>query len=609
MSQSRSGRSRAVAAAAALALTSIASIPAALQAQLQLPMPTTNDPRVGLRPGLTDAEVAAKNMRLVANRPKPDALMPRDSAGRPDLGGLTFANSDLAFRGNLVFQGNFSGFQIWDVANPADPKLVTTYVCATGQGDPSIWGNLLFISAEGPGNRVDCGDQGVEEVVSRDRFRGVRIFDVSDLKNPKPVGWVQNCRGSHTHTVVPDPRDASVVYIYISGSAQVREAGEMEGCNDLPANDANSARGRIDVVRVPLANPAEARVVNGARIFTELTRPATHDMPPGDTTTQRRRPAAAAPAGPRPGPDQCHDITVYPEVGLAGGACGGYGILLDISEPSNPVRLDFAADSNFAFWHSATFSNDGSKVVFTDEWGGGTQARCRATDPIPWGADAVFTIENRKLVQHGYFKIPAAQSGIENCVAHNGSLIPIPGRDVMAQGWYQGGVSVIDFTDPANPVEIAYFDRGPVDPDRLYIGGSWGAYWYNGNIYSSEILRGLDVLELTPSEHLTQNEIDAARSVVMAEFNPQSQPKLVWPATFSLARAYLDQLERGQGLAADRVTAARTALDAAEKLSGAQRESALMKVATDVESQMGGAKDAERVRLFTGAVRELAAKK
>ena len=610
MSRPSFGRGTAAAALAALAL---GGAPAALQAQL--PMPTTSDPRSSLTPGLTDAGVAAKNLRLVANRPKPDQLVPKDSAGQPILGGLSHANSDLAFRGTYVFQGNFSGFQIWDVADPTNPVLRTTYVCTTGQGDPSIWGNLLFVSAEGPGNRVDCADSGVQERVSRDRFRGVRIFDVSDIANPKPVGWAQNCRGSHTHTVVPDPRDSSVVLVYISGSANVRDAGELEGCINAPADSAGSARGRIDVVRVPIANPAEARVVNGARIFTSLTRAPSHGAAPGDTAARRRAAAAAAnapardPEDPGPGPDQCHDITVYPAVGLAGGACGGYGLLLDISDPTNPTRIDFAADTNFAFWHSATFSNDGSKVLFTDEWGGGTQPRCRATDPIPWGADAIFTIRDRKLTQHAYFKIPAAQGPTENCVAHNGSLIPIPGRDVMVQGWYQGGVSVVDFTDPTKPVELAYFDRGPVDTARTVIAGSWGAYWYNGYVYSSEMQRGLDVLELVPSDLLSQNEIDAAKSVVMAQFNPQMQPRIVWPASFSVPRAYLDQLERGQGLAADRVAQLRRDLDAAERATGAQRQQALGRLATAAAAAANGSSDAARVRMLAESVRSLAAQR
>ena len=597
---------RAWTVAATLSL-SLGALPMALQAQ-QLPMPTESDPRVGLRAGFDNAAVSAKNMRLVANRPKSDAFSPRDANGQRDLGGLTFANSDLAFRGDYLFQGNFSGFQIWNIADPTHPVLRSTVACATGQGDPSVYGNLLFISAEGSGNRVDCGTQGVQEQVSKDRFRGVRIFDISDLDHPKAVGYAQNCRGSHTHTVVPDPRDQSVLYIYISGSAQVREAGELAGCSDAPADSAGSSRGRIDVVRVPVANPGQARVVNGARIFTQLSRPESHGMPAGDTTPVRRRPAPANAPAVRPGPDQCHDITVYPAMGLAGGACGGYGLLLDISDPVNPKRIDFAADTNFAFWHSATFNNAGTKMIFTDEWGGGTSPRCRSIDPIPWGADAIFTIANRKLTQHAYYKMPAVQTSQENCVAHNGALVPIPGRDVMAQAWYQGGVSVMDFTDPNHPVELAHFDRGPIDSTRIYTAGSWGAYWYNGYIYSSEIARGLDVLELLPSDMLTQNEIDAARSVKLDEFNPQSQPHIVWPATFSLARAYLDQLERSNGLPAARIAQVRTQLAAAEQLSGSARQQALTKVAAAVEPAASSSSDAAKVRLMTKAIRDLAKK-
>ncbi|MEJ7811524.1 MAG: hypothetical protein WKG32_14020, partial [Gemmatimonadaceae bacterium] len=310
----------------------------------------------------------------------------------------------------------------------------------------------------------------------------------------------------------------------------------------------------------------------------------------------------------RGGPDQCHDITVYSELGLAGGACGGYGLLLDISDPVNPKRLDFAADTNFAFWHSATFNNDASKVIFTDEWGGGTSARCRATDPVAWGANTIFTIKNGKMTQHAYYKLPAPQTAQENCVAHNGSLVPVPGRDIMVQGWYQGGVSVLDFTNPDRPTELAFFDRGPLDSARIFTGGSWGAYWYNGYIYSSEIARGLDILEFTPSAQLTKNEIDAARSVVLEEFNPQSQPKIVWSATFSLPRAYLDQLERSKGLGAGRIAQARRDLDAAERLAGTQRQQALTRLATGLEPQAARAGDAARVRLVVQAIRDLAAK-
>jgi len=579
---------------------------------------TTSDPRVGLRPGVTDAGEAIKGLTLVSHSPRAELL-------RPDsLGGLTFANSDLAFKGNYVFQGNFSGLQIWDIADPAHPVLKKAVLCATGQGDPSVYGNLLFQSAEGTGNRLDCGMQGVQDTVSAERFRGVRIWDISDINNPKQVADVQNCRGSHTHTLVQDPKDKSVVYVYISGSAPVRPGSELAGCSNLPIDSANTSLFRIDIIRVPLAHPEQAKIVSGARIFEGLARPA-----PNEARTRSDSIDAAArgagrggrgggrggrgggrggPLGPG-GPNQCHDITVYPQVGLAGGACGGYGLLLDIRDPVHPKRVDYAADSNFAFWHSATFNNDGTKVLFTDEWGGGTNPRCRATDPIDWGGDKIFSIKNRKLVAGSYFKMPAAQTPQENCVAHNGSLVPVPGRDIMVQGWYQGGIDVYDFTDPNKPVEIAYFDRGPIDATRMVIGGSWGAYWYNGHIVSSEIARGLDIFSLKPSEFLTQNEIDAANSVRFETFNPQDQPKFVWPATFSLPRAYLDQLARNNGLASDKIAQANRDLDAAEKLSGAKQQAALTKLAGSLQASAAKAGNPAKVRLAAAAIRELASAK
>jgi hypothetical protein len=476
------------------------------------------------------------------------------------------------------------------------------YLCATGQGDPSIHGNLLFISAEGPGNRVDCGTQGVEEQVSKDRFRGVRIFDVSNLEKPKPVGFIQSCRGSHTHTLVPDARDSSVIYVYISGSAGVRSGEELAGCVDAPIDSSNTSRFRVEVIKVPLAHPEQAQIVNYARIFNGLEAPSAHGAAPSDAPP-RQRPAGM---GPRTGPNQCHDITVYPAIGLAGGACGGYGLLIDIHDPVNPKRIQAVGDTNFAFWHSATFNNEGSKLLFTDEWGGGTQPKCRADDPIQWGGDAIFTLTNDHLTQRAYFKMPAAQTPQENCVAHNGSLIPIPGRDVMVQGWYQGGLDVIDFTDPNHPYEVAYFDRGPVDKNSLVTAGYWAGYWYNGHVYGSEIARGLDVFELAPNKYLSQNEIDAAKLVHLDYFNPQSQPKITWPAAFPVVRSYLDQLVRGSGLAAARTSAIATQLNAAEALSGAARRDALNAIATQLDADANGAADAARVRKMAGAVRDLA---
>lgn len=571
---------------AALALTAAAAAPAAAQDV----MATTDDPRVGLAAGEKNtAGQAALHMRLVSFSPKP---APLDSAR-----GLTYINSDLAFRGNTVYQGNFSGFTIWDVSDVAKPVELSTVVCATDQGDPSIYGNLLFISAESPRSRNDCGIQGVEN--GADRMRGVRIFDVSDPRTPKLVRNVQTCRGSHTHTIVPDPNDDNVIFIYVGGSSSVRDSAEVPGCSGgTIAENPNTAQYRVDIIRVPLNDPGQASVVGFARIFEGLQRaPGRAGVAISDTATGF---AARGPTG-------CHDLTSYPAYNLVAGSCGSYGILLDASDPVNPKRLDAAADMNFSLWHTAVFSNDGRKVVFTDEWGGGTSPRCRATDPQRLGGNTVLRIEDGKMTQEAYFKMLAAQTDQENCVSHNGGLVPVPGRDIMVQGWYQGGVNVFDFTDPANPVEIAYFDRGPVNAETLVMGGSWGAYWYNGYIYSSELSRGLDVLELQPSEFLSENEIAAAKLVRMDEYNPQMQPQIVWPAAFPVARSYLDQLVRNNGLPPARTTAIAASLAAAEQASGSARRDQLSRLATQLEADAVRSADADRVRALAGAVRDLAA--
>jgi hypothetical protein len=570
--------------------------------------PPGNDPRDGLKPGLYDAGVAAKAMRLVSTTKKPPAL---DS-----MRGLTFVNSDLAFKGNLVYQGNFAGFSIWDVSNPNHPALLSAVECITSQGDPSIIGNLLFISAEGGGNRNDCGKGGVENPA--DHMAGVRIYDVSNPRVPRLVKNVQTCKGSHTHTLVPSPTDEDVVYLYVSGNQGARPDSELAGCRNAadPADEANSLF-RLDVIKVNLSHPQDASVVTGARIFTGLA-PAPHKA--GEA--RRARPVAGADSAmmaqmAAAGPRNCHDVTSYPALGLLAGACASYGLLVDISNPEKPVRLDAVADTNFSLWHTAVFSNDGSKVVFTDEWGGGTSPNCQATHPLEMGGNTTLTIgADRKLTQHAYFKIPTGQGANENCVSHNGSLVPVPGRDIMVQGWYQGGVDVIDFTDADKPFEIAFFDRGPVDPPaadgqpnsrtRGTIGGSWGAYWYNGLVYSSEMARGLDVLELLPSDLLSANELAAAKLVRYAEFNPQAQPRVTWPAAFPVVRSYLDQLVRGNGLAQARTTAIARALDAAEKQSGSARRTALTRLATQVDADVAGARDGARVRAMATAIRELA---
>jgi len=625
-------------ALATLALSSAACATSKLDMSTTAPTP---DRRVGLRPGAMNAGEATWNLRVV-------------SKTRPSEKFAGVTNSDLSFSGSDVIQGNYNGFQVWDISNPKKPKLKIGYLCPASQSDVSVYKNLLFVSGEGMSGRLDCGTQGVHDSVSTDRLRGIRIFDISDITNAKYIGNVQTCRGSHTHTVVDDPNDKENVYIYVSGSAGVRSPNELAGCSKLaPDQDPNSALFRIEVIKVPLAHPELASIVSSPRIFADLTEAATHAETPQDIAAAATAAAAARAAGGftaqvrgmefvlplgfvqpmldsivkarqgsdaptgadsaalrgaiqsivdaivgapppgtrngvRPGPTQCHDITVYPAIGLAGGACGGYGLLLDIRDVSHPKRIGAVADSNFSFWHSATFNNDGTKLLFTDEWGGGGQPRCRATDKYEWGADAIFTLSGDTMRFQSYYKMPAPQTPNENCVAHNGSLIPIPGRDVMVQAWYQGGISVFDWTDAAHPKEIAYYDRGPMDSTKFVGAGSWSAYWYNGYIVSSEIARGLDILELQPSGFLSQNEIDAAKLVHFDYLNVQDQPKLVWPASFVVARAYLDQLARSNGLAPDKVAAARSALARAERLSGPQRRDALTQLATQLNPESRG---------------------
>ena len=555
----------------------------------------TSDPRFKLKPGLYDAEAIAKGMKHLLLLKKPDQFqLGSDDADNPKvqktlgllgisdtskmpkpmqtvMAQLAFANSDLAFQRKYLFQGNFYGVSIYDISNPAKVRLVTSMVCPGGQGDVSVYKNLMFMSVEMPNGRLDCSPQGFapppppkagEEnkptlpAPSKERFRGVRIFDISNIRSPKQIAAVQTCRGSHTHTLVVDPKDKNNVYIYVSGTSFVRQSEELAGCSgEAPDKNPNTSLFRIEVIKVPLAAPQNARVVSSPRVFMDARTGVINALSSG-TTHGIDKPTYS---------DQCHDITVYSAMGLAAGACSGNGIVLDIKDPVKPKRLDAVNDPNYAYWHSASFSNDGSKVVFTDEWGGGMGARCRPNDPNKWGANAVFNLKDNKLSFASYYKLPAAQGDSENCVAHNGSLIPVPGRDLKIQAWYQGGLSVMDFTDANKPVEIAYFDRGPVDPKMLVLAGSWSAYWYNGHIYSSEIARGLDILELSPSELLTQNEIDAAKTVQVAELNVQNQQKNVWPAKLVVAKAYLDQLERSQALPADQITAMRSAIQNAER--------------------------------------------
>jgi hypothetical protein len=507
-----------------------------------------DDPRIGLRAGWMDAGSAIWNMEHLSFTPRPEGFFNAETPGDG-----RFSNTDLAFQGDLVYVGNYHGFNVYDVSDPRAPVLVSSVECPGGQGDVSVHGQLVFMSAQETRGRLDCGPQGVEEVVSTERFRGVRIFDMSDPSSPRQVAAVQTCRGSHTHTLVEDPSDPGTLYVYNSGTSVARSGEEMAGCSNVrDPDDPTTSYWSIDVIRVPLAAPEEAELIDSPRVFADEAEGSIAGLWAGGhhgEGTQSTRQT-----------NQCHDITAYPALGLAAGACSGNGILFDISNPAVPRRIHEVVDPNFAYWHSATFNNDGTTVIFTDEWGGGGQPRCLATDRPEWGANALFIIEDRQMRHVGYYKLPAPQTETENCVAHNGSLVPVPGRDIKVQAWYQGGISVFDFTDPANPYEIAFFDRGPVSDTVLYSAGYWSAYWHNGRIYGSEISRGLDVFELTPGEHLTANEIAAAKLVRFDEFNPQHQPRIEWPADVVVARAHLDQLAR-QGAPADRLAALTAELD------------------------------------------------
>jgi hypothetical protein len=554
-----------------------------------------NDPRIGLRGGYHDAATAARSMELLRNTPRPAEFTNPASPGD-----MMFANTDMAFRGDLLFLGNFHGFMIYDISNPAAPRLRTSVICPGGQADVSVFGDLLFMSVEMPNGRVDCGVNPPMQQSSPARFRGVRVFDISNLDRPRQVAAVQTCRGSHTHTVVTRPGDTENVYVYNSGASYVRPAAEMPGCVG-PALDPATALFRIEVIQVPLAAPQDAHIVNAPRIFADRETGTIAGLWPGGRHGEGTQWTSRT--------DQCHDITAYPAIGMAAGACAGNGILLDIRDPANPVRIAEVADPNFAYWHSAAFNNAGTKVIFTDEWGGGGEARCRATDLPEWGANAIFDIVDGRLQLASYYKLPAPQSAQENCVAHNGSLVPVPGRDIKVQSWYQGGISVFDFTDSANPVEIAFFDRGPLSETVLVMAGHWSAYWYNGHIYGSEIARGLDVLRLTPGEHLTRNEIDAANLVRYEEFNPQLQPRVTWPAHPTVARAYIDQLRRGNAMTVERAAAITGALD---QLGGARRSAALAQLGTlaaQLEQDAGAAsvrsQDAARMRALAETLRGL----
>lgn len=566
----------------------------------------TAGPRDHLSPGLHDAGQAASGLVLEhAIAPPPgffdpealialptpeeeEAFFARMRTNPPRYGLLALANSDMAMADGKLFVGNFNGFNAYDVSN-GTPELVLSVVCPGGQGDLSIHGDLLFMSVEQNRGRLDCGATGADGDVNAERFRGIRIFDISDLNAPRQIAAVQTCRGSHTHTLVPHPTDPKVLYVYNSGTSGVRKTDELSICSDgEPGANPETALYSIDVIRVDLDYPQDAAIVSRPRIFA--------DKQTGEIAGLWQGGRAGVASQNTAQTNQCHDITAYPELGLAAGACSGNGILLDISDPEHPARVSEMFDPDMAYWHSAIFSNAGDKIVFTDEWGGGIGARCRAEDPANWGANLVATIENGQLKGQTFFKLPSHQGASENCVAHNGSLIPVPGRELLAQAWYQGGVSVMDFTDPAHPFEVAYFDRGPINPDRVVVGGEWSAYWFNGRIYGSEIARGVDILRLVPSEHLSAAEIAAAEAVRSDVINPQTQTRIVWADTPDVANAYLDQLTRANAIEAG--LGGRVGAAISQWRAGGRRDArGSAALSTDLAAAAAAAKGADAARL------------
>jgi hypothetical protein len=585
-----------------------AVLPAAASAQ-------GDDPRVGLAPGYFPWSEASSNIDLLDNDPR----VPPFDALPTGFTGIGFANSDLAFTGNHAIVGSFNGFQIYDISDQDNPVLRTSFVCPGGQGDPSVYGDLLFISVEETRGRIDCGTQGAPGAVNPERFRGVRIFDISDIDNPVQLPGVQTCRGSHTHTLVTDPDDPDNIYVYNSGTAGVRSPDELAGCENAaltkdPVTTGNPTQWRIDVIQVPLAAPETASVVSQPRIFTDPDTGAFNGLQNTLPVLQGQTPEPDQlhPSGtvysPLPNTNTCHDVTAFPEIGLLAGACQGNGVLLDISDPVNPVRLDAVSDPNFSYWHSATFSNDGTKVMFTDEWGGGTSARCRSTDEPEWGADALFDIVDGQMEFASYYKMPAVQTSQENCVAHNTSVIPVPNRDIYVQAWYQGGVSVVDFTDTANPVEIAFFDRGPIttpaNPTGLNLGGLWATYWYNGFVYGTEIARGFDTFGLLASDQMSANEIEAASEVVLDQFNSQLQSELVAEISYAVVGSRLDQNIRAGTLDAETGAEIQDHLDRAEAFEGGRQARAAKAV---LDAAAASLKDVPGQELLIEDIQELRA--
>jgi hypothetical protein len=516
--------------------------------------------------GATSADIPAvdeirssPNMRLVKNEPKVGAA-------------ATGTNSDIAFQGKYAFSGNYNGFTVYDISNPRDPEDIARVSCPGSQNDISVYGDLLFLSTDSP--RSDEGCESTQSVATaKESWEGMKIFDISDKRNPRYIKSIETACGSHTHTLVPGAR--GTVYIYVSSYGPDASFPDCQPPHDL-----------VSIIKVPVRAPLEAALISTPVLFPDGGNPAGN--------------YSRVTSG-------CHDLTAYPLKKLMAGACMGDGVLIDIANPEQPRVINRVRDTvNFAFWHSATFNQLGTKVVFTDELGGGSRAHCTEADTPEKGGNGIYDIvgrgDSRQLVFKSYYKIPRINAATENCVAHNGSIVPVPGRDILVQAWYQGGVSVIDFTDTAHPVEIAYLDRGPIDEPNatgLNLGGYWSTYWYNGNVLGSEIARGFETLGLTPSAMMSANEIAAAGEIQLAEFNAQLQTMLVHAPSFAVVRSYVDQAERAGTLTGKALADVRGHLDKAEMLAAKGNTGSVLDHLANAARKSGAAADSDLVEAIT----------
>ncbi len=395
-----------------------------------------------------------------------------------------FFNSDMAFWGDTLVQGSYDGFRLIDISQPTAPRLIADVECRGPQGDVSIWENLVFVSVDRPQTTPRCNSEDAEKVdplfvPPQGGWEGIRVFDISQPRQPRLVTSVATDCGSHTNTLVPDLEHHRLL-LYVSSYALAVQPDLAPGCTN--------PHGHISVVEVPLDDPATASVIAEPHLF--------------DTPVWKVWPGAPEGYEDTAG---CHDITIYEPKHLAAAACMSEGQIWDISDPVHPVTLAHVDLGDVSFWHSAAWSSDGSVVAFGDE----NLAPAGCTD-APLGAIWFYNVDDPAAPQlEGRFSLDRYQ-GSEICSAHMFNVIPGIDRDLLVSAFYAGGTSVIDFTDPTQPEEIAYFDVGGRTP-----GDEWASYWYNGYIWASDHLRGLDVFQLDLP--------DVAGATELPHLNPQTQ--------------------------------------------------------------------------------------